>query len=44
MNLLDPLTGRIAHVGVGFDPGGEERLAEIIKAELAKPATPPAKE
>jgi thiol-disulfide isomerase/thioredoxin len=28
--------GRIAHVSVGFDPGGEKKLGEIIKAELTK--------
>jgi thiol-disulfide isomerase/thioredoxin len=32
--------GRIAHVSVGYDPKGEEKLEEIIKAELAKPAPP----
>jgi thiol-disulfide isomerase/thioredoxin len=30
-------TGKIAYVGVGFNPAGEEKLAEVIKAELAKP-------
>jgi thiol-disulfide isomerase/thioredoxin len=30
--------GRIAHVSVGFNPAGEEKLSEVIKAELAKHA------
>ena len=37
-------SGRIAYVGVGFDPGAEAKLGDIIRAELAKPGAAPNKE